>query len=57
MIGQTLLVKREPTNPEDKNAVALYDSVVLHTPYDLAPYLTLVLAGDVNNAFAEVMGD
>ena len=30
LIGQTLLVKREPTNPKDKNAVAVYeeDSIV-----------------------------
>ena len=25
VIGKTLLVKREPTNPKDKNAVALYE--------------------------------
>ena len=25
VIGQTLLLKREPTNPKDKNAVALYE--------------------------------
>ena len=37
MIGQTLLVKREPTNPKDKNAVAIYeeDSIVGHVPFTL----------------------
>ena len=31
-IGQTLLVKREPSNPKEKNAVAIYeeDSIVGH---------------------------
>ena len=42
VIGQTLLMKREPTNPKDKNAVALYedDSIIGHVPYNLAPYLS-----------------
>ena len=33
VIGQALLVKGEPTNPNDKNAVAVYeeDSIVGHT--------------------------
>lgn len=40
VIGETLLLKREPTNPRDKNAVAIYkyDAVVGHVPYNLAPY-------------------
>ena len=59
MVGQTLLLRREPTNPKDKNAVALYedDSVVGHVPYNLAPYLSRFLARDVNKAFAEVTGE
>ena len=58
VIGQTLLVKREPTNPKDKYAVAVYeeDWVVGHVPYNLAPLLSLFLARDVNKAFAEVIG-
>ena len=54
MIGETLLLKREPTNPRDKNAVALYkdDAVVRHVPYNLAPNLSRFLARDVNKAFA-----
>ena len=57
-IGQTLLVKREPTNPKDKNAVAVYeeDCIVGHVPYNLAPYLSRFLARDVNKAFADVTG-
>lgn len=59
VVGQTLLLRREPTNPKDKNAVALYedDSVVGHVPYNLAPYLSRFLARDVNKAFAEVTGE
>ena len=64
VIGQTLLLKREPTNPKDKNAVALYedDSIIGHVPYNLAPYnlapyLSRFLARDVNKAFAEVTGE
>ena len=51
-------MKREPTNPKDKNAVAVYeeDSIVGHVPYNLAPYLSRFLARDVNKAFAEVTG-
>ena len=57
-IGETLLVKREPTNPKDRNAVAVYkeDCLVWHIPYNLAPYLSRFLARDVNKAFAEVTG-
>ena len=59
VIGQTLLLKREPTNPKDKNSVALYedDSIIGHVPYNLAPYLSRFLARDVNKAFAEVTGE
>ena len=59
VVGQVVLVKREPTNPKDKNAVALYedDHVVGHVPYNLAPYLSRFLARDVNKAFAEVTGE
>ena len=37
--GQTLLVKREPTNSKDKNAVGVFleDAVVGHVPHNLAP--------------------
>ena len=53
VLGQTLPVKREPTNKKDKNAVAVYleDVVVGHVPHNTAP---LFLLRDVNKAFAEV---
>ena len=56
MIGQALLVKRDPTNLKDKNAVAIdeKDSIVGHVPFTLP---LSVLARDVNKAFAEVTGE
>ena len=38
VIGQALLVKREPTNPKDKNAVAIYeeDSTEGHVLFTLS---------------------
>ena len=55
VLGQTLL-KREPTNNKDKNAVAVYleDAVVGHVPHDIAPRFSQFLLRDVNKAFAEV---
>ena len=40
--GQVLLVKREPTNSEDSNAVGVFqeDVIVGHVPYNLAPSLS-----------------
>ena len=40
VLGQTLLVKREPTNNKDKNAVAVYlEDVVVGdiVPHNIAP--------------------
>ena len=57
--GQTLLVRREPTNSKDKNAVSVYleDMIVGHVPQNLAARLSLFLRRDMNKAFAEVKGD
>ena len=56
VLGQTLLVKREPINNKDKNAVAVYLEDVLagHVPHNIAPGLSQFLLRDVNKAFAEV---
>ena len=58
VVGQTLLVKREPTNSKDKNAVGVFfeDVVVGHVPHNLAPRFSQFLQRDVNKAFAEVTG-
>ena len=55
VLGHTLLVKREPTNNKDKNAVAVYlEDVVGHVPHNIAPRFSQILLRDVNKAFAEV---
>jgi hypothetical protein len=58
VLGQTLLVKREPTNSKDRNAVGLFleDVVVGHVPHNLARRFSKFLRRDVNKAFAEVTG-
>ena len=59
VLGQMLLVKREPTNRKDRNAVGLFleDVVVGHVPHNLAPQFSQFLRRDVNKAFAEVTGE
>ena len=56
--GESLLVKREPTNSHDVNAVAVYKEAVIvgHVPYNLAPSFSHFLKRDMNKAFAEVTG-
>ena len=58
VLGQTLLVKQEPTNSKDKNAVAVYleDVVVGHVPHNIAPRFSQFLLRDINKAFAEITG-
>ena len=58
-IGEVLLVKPEPTNDKDTNAVAvLKENVTVgHVPQNLAQRLFhFLLRRDVNKAFAEVTG-
>ena len=58
VLGQTLLVRREPANPRDSTAVAVYleDSVVGHVPFNLSSYIFHFLSRETNKAFAEVTG-
>ena len=51
VLGQTLLLKREPTNYKDKNVIAIYleDG---HVPYNITPRFSKFLLRDVNKAFA-----
>ena len=58
VIGETLLVKREPSNVKDRHAVAIFkeDAVIGHVPYNIAPRFYF-LRRDVNKAFAEVTGE
>ena len=51
VIGQTLYLKREPTNRRIKT---LWPFMI---PYNLAPYLSRFMARDVNKTFAAVIGE
>ena len=57
-MGETLRLRREPTNSVDKHAVAVIKdgAVVGHVPYNLAPRFSQFLMRNVNKAFAEVAG-
>ena len=51
MIGQVLLLKREPENAHDRNAVSVTTSggtIVGHLPYNLAPIMSQFLQRDIN---------
>ena len=56
---EMLILKHEPTNVADRNAVAVFkeDQVVGHVPFNLAPSISLFLKRDINKAFAKVVGD
>ena len=48
----------EPTNPGDKNAVAVMkeEQIVGHVPFKLSTIISLFLRRDVNKAFTRVTG-
>ena len=56
---EMLLLKREPTNVVDRNAVAVFkeEQVVGHVPFNLAPSMSNFLKRDINKAFAQVVGE
>ena len=58
-IGETLLLRREPENPNDKSAVAVVNDgeVVGHIPYNMSNIVSQFLRRDYNKAFTEVTGD
>ena len=58
VLGQTLLVKREPTSSKEKNAVAVYleDVVAEHVPHNIPSRFSQFLLRGANKAFAEVTG-
>ena len=51
MVGQVLLLKREPDNCEDRYAVAIVyaDKVVGHVPYNLAKSVSHFLLRSASN--------
>ena len=52
-IGETLLLKREPTNVKDRSAVAVMKEteVVGHVPYNISSDLSMFLRRDCNRGF------
>ena len=58
-VGETLLLKREPTNVVDRSAVAVLKEteVVGHVPYNISSALSMFLRRECNKRFVEVTGD
>lgn len=58
-VGESLLLKREPTNVKDRSAVAVTKEteVVGHVPYNISSALSMFLQRDCNKGFVEVTGN
>ena len=58
-LNEELILKREPTNETDRNAVAILkeETVVGHVPFNLAPLISAFLRRDTNCGFAKVVGE
>ena len=58
VVGEVLLLKREPNNVRDNCAVAVLKEgqVVGHIPYNISVTVSHFLSRDYNKAFAEVTG-
>lgn len=59
VVGEVLLLQREPDNVRDNRAVAVLKEgqVVGHIPYNISAIVSHFLSRDYNKAFAEVTGD
>ena len=59
MVGQTLVLNREPDNCQDRHAVTVLNNsvIVSHVPYNLTPLVFHFLTKDANKAFAELTGE
>ncbi len=59
VVGEVLLLKREPDNVRDNCAVAVLKEgqVVGHIPYNISAIVSHFLSRDYNKAFVEVTGD
>lgn len=58
-IGEVLPLERDPTNPEDKCAVAIIrcGQTVGHIPFNLAPVVSAFLKRSMNKGLVEVTGN
>ena len=59
VLNEELVLKGEPTNDRDPNAVAVKKeyNIVGHVPFNLAPFVSAFLRRDKNSGFAKVVGD
>ena len=59
VVGETLLLKREPGNSIDLSAVAVWieDNIVGHVPFNIASVLSQFLRRDCIQGFMEVNGE
>ena len=59
VMNEELILKREPTNERDRNAVAVLkeETLVGHVPFNLAPFISAFLRRDTNSGFAKVVGE
>jgi len=59
VLNEELILKREPTNERDRNAVAVLkeEALVGHVPFNLAPFISAFLRRDTNSGFAKVVGE
>ena len=58
-VGEVLPLEREPTNPEDRRAVAVKRGslgTVGHVPFNIAPVVSAFLARPTNKGMMEVTG-
>ena len=55
-LGDILLLRREPDNPEDRFAVVVINDgeVVGHIPYNISNAVSQLLRRDYNKAFADI---
>ena len=58
-IGEVLPLRPEPTNPNNKFAVAIMrrGDIVGHLPYNLSPIVSAFLKREVNKGLVEVTGE
>ena len=59
VMNEELILKREPTNERDRNAVVVLkeETLVGHVPFNLAPFISAFLRRDTNSGFAKVVGE
>ena len=59
VVGEILLLKREPDNLVDVSAVAIWkeDKIVGHVPYNIASVISQSLRRDCNKGLVQVTGN